>query len=141
MKLLMLLFVLGATIFSVVSSYSSKEAGYHNSTRDVVRRFCALKNGSHFRYCLIVNGLRENIERYRNCAEQVKFFHILQEIDQFICKTRTEQEYEQFMKCFEPASNAANRNNPRIFPILEKCLQFEENIDVDKKYIYDEYGT
>lgn len=129
MKFLLASVTFGIVISCVKCGYSP--SNFYSDTPETVKRFCDLpqKQRENFRFCLLENGVEESILIYRNCAQQVKFFYTLQEIDKFVCHTSSKKEYSQVINCLVRAYQALNKDLPKRVPVITECLSKEEKTE------------
>ncbi|XP_023226956.1 uncharacterized protein LOC111627603 [Centruroides sculpturatus] len=131
MKQILVLSTFAFISSSIVCSYSSSgtSADSSSSSGNFDERFCALSADSkvNFRSCLIENGLEIENQLFKNCAQRVKFFPTLLELDEYLCKIRNTQKYEKYAKCFNSAKETLSLSNPNVYPISSKCLTQVEN--------------
>ncbi|XP_023226954.1 uncharacterized protein LOC111627602 [Centruroides sculpturatus] len=108
--------VICMNIFYLVNCYSQLNS---MSIEELNSRYCALHCKDCFRYCVRENQAEVSVEFYKNCAQQVKFYQTLFELDNFICKRSSEKEYLKFLNCFVAALQTANKDLPNILPVSQ----------------------
>ncbi|XP_023228796.1 uncharacterized protein LOC111629158 isoform X1 [Centruroides sculpturatus] len=118
---------LAIVAFGIATSFSECRSTYPVTVEDLDRQYCELHHPERFRYCMLENDAEISVKLHRNCALQVKYYQTLGEIANFICKTRTDEEYEEYLQCFVPAVNVENKVNPKLSAIAEKCIKESAN--------------
>ncbi|XP_067129082.1 uncharacterized protein [Centruroides vittatus] len=98
----------------------------HSLTNEITKRACRV-NIEEFVRCKAENGLQDVVVLFRNCLQQARFYQTYHQLTNFLCKTRTEQEYAKFLNCMDDALETEIRNNPKVLPVVEQCLRKEEN--------------
>ncbi|XP_067129877.1 uncharacterized protein [Centruroides vittatus] len=82
----------------------------------------ALEHPERYRYCMVENGFQIAVDLFRNCAQQVKYCQTLEEITEFVCKTKTKEEHEKYLKCYDSAMRAEARADPKFLDVAHKCV-------------------
>ncbi|XP_023228773.1 uncharacterized protein LOC111629158 isoform X2 [Centruroides sculpturatus] len=114
---------LAIVAFGIATSFSECRSTYPVTVEDLDRQYCELHHPERFRYCMLENDAEISVKLHRNCALQVKYYQTLGEIANFICKTRTDEEYAKYLRCFVPALEVEFHANLKFIDIVQKCLK------------------
>lgn len=82
----------------------------------------SVEGRDHYRFCTRENKVGHHLNFARNCAQQIKYYPTYQELDKFICHTRSDPEYLHFLKCYVPALSILHLDDHKTLPVIRKCL-------------------
>ncbi|XP_023213676.1 uncharacterized protein LOC111616504, partial [Centruroides sculpturatus] len=129
MTFMLVLFIF-TIVFPSIKSFQlfqqGSSVGSVNPYEYVVRSvdsFCALScdGRRNYRACVIENGYEVDLEFFKNCVQQIRFYDTCAEIEDFLCNyLRTcPQEYNQFINCLGSAKCAYSTNKPYFYRTLD----------------------